>query len=59
MKVIIAEKPSLARNITDAIGNMKKNNGYFINDEYIVTWAFGHLFSKFFNVSFSILASIC
>lgn len=47
MKVIIAEKPSLARNIMDAIGNMKKNNGYFINDEYIVTWAFGHLFSLY------------
>ena len=47
MKVIIAEKPSLARNIMDAIGNMKKNNGYFSNNEYIVTWAFGHLFSLY------------
>lgn len=47
MKVIIAEKPSLARNIVDAIGNMKKNNGYFSNNDYIVTWAFGHLFSLY------------
>ena len=45
MKVIIAEKPSLARNITSAIGNMKKADGYFYNDEYFVTWAFGHLFT--------------
>jgi len=45
IKLIIAEKPSLARNIADAIGNMKKGNGFLSNDEYIVTWAFGHLFS--------------
>ena len=46
MKLIIAEKPSLARNIVAGIsGEMKKENGYFIGDEYIVSWAFGHLFS--------------
>lgn len=45
MKLIIAEKPSLARNIASAIGNMKKNGGYFEGGGYIVTWAFGHLFS--------------
>jgi len=45
MKVIIAEKPSLARNIADAIGSMKKKQGYFENDDYLVTWAFGHLFT--------------
>lgn len=45
MKLIIAEKPSLARNIADAIGDMKKQGAYFSNNEYIVTWAFGHLFS--------------
>ncbi|MDY3846465.1 MAG: DNA topoisomerase [Eubacteriales bacterium] len=45
LTVIIAEKPSLARNIVAGIGNMKKRDGYYENDEYIVTWAFGHLFS--------------
>ena len=45
MKLIIAEKPSLARNIVAGIGKMDKKDGYFINSEYIVTWAFGHLFS--------------
>ena len=45
MTVIIAEKPSLGRNIADAIGGMTKRNGYIEGTEYIVTWAFGHLFS--------------
>ena len=45
MKVIIAEKPSLARNIVQAIGTMTKRDGYYENKEYIVTYAFGHLFS--------------
>lgn len=45
MKLIIAEKPSLARNIVSAIGNMKNNNGYYYNDEYVVTYVFGHLFT--------------
>ena len=45
MKLIIAEKPSLARNICQALGSFSKKGSYFINDEYIVTWVFGHLFS--------------
>lgn len=45
MILIIAEKPSLARNIVGAIGNMKRNDGYYSNQEYLVSWAFGHLFT--------------
>ena len=45
MKLIIAEKPSLARNISAAIGNQQKKNGYFEGGGYLVSWAFGHLFS--------------
>lgn len=46
MKLIIAEKPSLARNIVAGIGGkMAKKNGYFEGEGYLVTWAFGHLFS--------------
>lgn len=44
-KLIIAEKPSLARNIVAGIGKMDKKDGYYENSDYIVTWAFGHLFS--------------
>lgn len=45
MKLIIAEKPSLARNIVAGIGTMKRNDGFYEGCGYIVTWAFGHLFS--------------
>ena len=45
IKLIIAEKPSLARNIASSIGKMRRADGYLIGDEYIVTWVFGHLFS--------------
>lgn len=45
MILIIAEKPSLGRNIASAVGNMKNSRGFMQNDKYIVTWAFGHLFS--------------
>ena len=37
-KVIIAEKPSLAMTIVQAIGgNFNRYDGYFENDKYIVT----------------------
>lgn len=47
MILIIAEKPSLARNIVAGIGSMQRKNGYFENNEYLVTWAFGHLFTLY------------
>ncbi|MBQ6823422.1 MAG: topoisomerase C-terminal repeat-containing protein [Clostridia bacterium] len=45
MVLIIAEKPSLARNIVAGIGKCARRNGYFEGEGYLVTWAFGHLFS--------------
>ena len=45
MILIIAEKPSLARNIGAGIGKMTSRNGYLEGNGYLITWAFGHLFS--------------
>ncbi|WP_141603462.1 type IA DNA topoisomerase [Terrilactibacillus laevilacticus] len=42
-KVVIAEKPSVAKNIADALKIKGRNNGYFEGNGYIITWAFGHL----------------
>ena len=47
MILIIAEKPSLARNIVSGIGKMNRKDGYFENENYLVTWAFGHLFTLY------------
>lgn len=41
-KLILAEKPSVAKNIADATNAVRKN-GYFEGNEYVITWAFGHL----------------
>ena len=43
-KLIIAEKPSLARNIASALNTRVNKEGYMENEKYIVSWAFGHLF---------------
>lgn len=43
MKVIIAEKPSVAREIASIIGAKEKTDGYLSSNGYCVTWAFGHL----------------
>ncbi|MBQ6908305.1 MAG: topoisomerase C-terminal repeat-containing protein [Clostridia bacterium] len=45
MILIIAEKPSLARNIAAGIGKMQRADGFLYDKNYIITWAFGHLFS--------------
>lgn len=41
--VVIAEKPSVARDIARVLNCNKKGNGYLEGDKYIVTWALGHL----------------
>ena len=43
MKVCIAEKPSVAREIAEVLGATKKMNGYIEGNGYQVTWTFGHL----------------
>ncbi|MFA7136463.1 MAG: DNA topoisomerase, partial [Bacteroidales bacterium] len=43
MKVIIAEKPSVARDIASIVGADTRRDGYMEGNGYTVTWAFGHL----------------
>ena len=43
MKTIIAEKPSVAREIARLLGATKPEDGYMYGNGYYVTWAFGHL----------------
>ena len=46
-KVIIAEKPSVAKNIADALKIKMRKDGYFEGENYLITWAFGHLLQLF------------
>lgn len=41
--LVLAEKPSVGRELARVLGVNGKNNGYFENNNYIVTWALGHL----------------
>ncbi|KGN71015.1 DNA topoisomerase I [Porphyromonas gulae] len=43
MKLIIAEKPSVARDIAAIVGADNRKEGYLEGGSYAVTWAFGHL----------------
>ena len=43
MKVLIAEKPSVAQSIAAIVGANSRKDGYLEGNGYAVTWAFGHL----------------
>jgi len=43
MKLCIAEKPSVAKDIANIIGAKTKMNGYYEGNGYWVSWTFGHL----------------
>lgn len=42
-KLIVTEKPSVARDIAKVLGSFKKQDGYLENDDYVISWAIGHL----------------
>jgi DNA topoisomerase-3 len=42
-KLVLAEKPSVARDIARVLGCRQKGNGCLEGDQYVVTWALGHL----------------
>jgi len=41
--LILAEKPSVAREIARVMGSPNKNKSYIEGPKYVVTWALGHL----------------
>lgn len=41
--LVLAEKPSVARDLSGILGNFSKRDGYLENDRYVVSWAIGHL----------------
>ncbi|MGB4503656.1 MAG: DNA topoisomerase 3, partial [Syntrophaceticus sp.] len=41
--LVLAEKPSVGRDIARVLNCKQKGNGYFEGSKYIVTWALGHL----------------
>ncbi len=43
MIVVVAEKPSVARDIARVLGCKKSGDGYIAGDQYTITWALGHL----------------
>ena len=43
MKLIIAEKPSVAQTIAAALGVKKRRDGYLEGDDMLISWCFGHL----------------
>ncbi len=43
MKVCIAEKPSVAKDIADVLGAKTRRDGYYEGNDYCVTWVYGHL----------------
>lgn len=43
MKLIITEKPSVAKDIANVLGINKRGNGYMAGNGYTVTWCVGHL----------------
>ena len=45
MIVVVAEKPSVARDLARILGAQTKRDGYLEGNDYAVTWAIGHLIS--------------
>ncbi|MFU8794653.1 MAG: DNA topoisomerase III [Dethiobacteria bacterium] len=41
--LVLAEKPSVGRDLARVLGCQGKDKGYLENDKYIITWALGHL----------------
>ena len=43
MKLVITEKPSVAKSISAVLGADKRRDGYFEGENFLISWCFGHL----------------
>ena len=43
MKLVLAEKPSVAQSIAKVLGATKREDGYLEGNGYVVSWCVGHL----------------
>lgn len=43
MKLVLAEKPSVAQSIAKVLGANKREDGYLEGNDYVVSWCVGHL----------------
>ena len=43
MRLVIAEKPSVAQSIAAVLGAKSRHDGYLEGSGYVVSWCFGHL----------------
>ena len=43
MKLVLAEKPSVAMSLSKVIGSNQRGNGYMEGNGYLVSWCVGHL----------------
>lgn len=53
-KLIITEKPSVARDFANVLKANNRRNGYIENDEYIITWCYGHLVEMLYPEKYDI-----
>ena len=54
MKLVIAEKPSVALEISKVIGASEKKNGYYEGNNFLVTWFVVHLFENAMPEDYSV-----
>jgi len=43
LRLVVTEKPSVAASISSVLGANERKNGFFIGNNYIVSWCYGHL----------------
>ena len=52
MKLVLAEKPSVAQSIAKVLGAAKREDGYLEGNGYVVSWCVGHLVEVGFTYIF-------